>query len=235
MPSLRRQFIEDNRNVFETYLEKASDERRPVLGLGVLTATQSLKAILVDMDDSYLPLTFIHLFYEFESPKDREFVLTGLKSLSEVNDGDKLADPTIVYIYAYCLLHHGDKEKHYGLLERLSEQCFMPALVTTGDACIANHSIKEGLLLYKHAMDHGYTVKTSHYNKLISKDASFFKNIPFLFHSKFDLICRRLEFLHQGFRGEHALYLDFYGIKQYLNEYWDIPKVERIKKLSEQS
>ena len=235
MSNLRRQFIEDNRNAFEAYLEKVSDKRRPVQGLGVLSARESLKAALEGKKAFYLPLAFIHLFFEFETPEDREFVLTSLKNISEIKDGDKIADPTIAYVYAYCLCRAGDEEAHYVQLERLSEQCFMPALATMGDACIANHAIEEGLSWYAHAMDHGYMMVTPRHNKLVFKDANFLKNLPLRVLSKFDVIYRALEFLKRGIKGEHALYLDFYGIKRYLNEYWEIPKDERIKMLTEQA
>lgn len=231
MKSLRRQFIEDNRDKFQSYLGKVSDKYRPVLGLGSLTPSESLKAILEDMDDSYLPLFFANLFWDFDSSENRTFVLDSLKSLSEFDDNGKIADPTIAYIYAYTLWKEGSDNQSHDVLQRLANEGFPPALATMGDGCIANQSIEDGLSWYAAAIDHGHMTISPRHNKIVMKDASFLKNIPLRLLLFLDKFYKTLKFVKKGIIGEHALYLDFYGIQHHLNKYWEIPKAERKQRI----
>lgn len=235
MKSLRRQFIEDNRDKFQSYLGKVSDKRRPVSGLGVLTPSESLEAILEDMDDSYLPLSFVYLFWEFDNLADRTFVLHSLKTLSEFNENGVIIDTTMAYVYAYSLWKNDASNQSHDVLQKLADQCFPPALATMGDACIANQNIEAGLSWYANAMDNGHMIITPRHNKIVMKDAPFLKNIPLRILLFFDIFYRAVKFMRKGMQGEHALYLDFYGIKHHLNKYWETPKVERMQRIAEYS
>ena len=127
-----------------------------------------------------------------------------------------------------------EEDKSYDILQTLADQCFPPALATMGDACIANQGIANALSWYGHAIDHNYVAIIGRYKRLLYKSAPFIKNIPRRLIANIVSVVLFLKVIRIGMKGEHALYLDFYGIGYHLNKYWQIPKSKRYHDLKTQ-
>jgi len=235
MSLTRNQFIEENRDVLQSYLSKVTDEVNHVIGFGCRTPLESFKAILEDGDNSRLPLCFLYVLWDFKDPESQKFVLDSLESLYWIDDNGKIMDPVIAYVYAYCLFLNEKDNQSNDVLKILEGECFPPALATMGDGCVAHSEIAAALDWYKHAVDHGHLMSKGIYNKLILKNLPFPKNLPFLIYAYFIGIPNGIKIVSGKVNIENSLYLDFYGLSYYLNEYWNTPKANRIRSLRDQS
>lgn len=233
MLNTRRQFIIDNRKVLETYHSRVSEKFRVVTGFGGNTPRDCFQIILSDGDDYYLAACLLHIFWDFDNIADRNFVLKSLENLYKFDESGNISDPEMAYVYAYCLQHTDASVESMGILTKLADQCFSPALATIGDSCVTHLEIKTALSYYAHAKTHGYMSVTFRRNKIAFKDLSLLKQIPIRLILIFVPVFRARKIIKKGIVGSHMLYLDFYGIKHHLNKYWKIPKFERIQKLKE--
>jgi len=230
----RRQFIEDNRDILKSYSDKMGDKNRPVAGFGVLTPNEAFEEILKHSNGFYLPLCLLFIFWDFPDEKNRNYVLHSLEALYSVDDGI-ITDTFAAYAYSYCLCRMDAGDKSFDILQILANQCFPPALASMGDGCIANQNIPLALDYYEHAFDHDYVTVIGRYKKLIYKNAPFIKNIPNRLITNIISCAKFLKIIRIGFKGEHALYLDFYGIGYHLKEYWKTPKSKRYHDLKKRA
>lgn len=235
MSKLRRHFIDDNRETLQLYYGKADSKIRPVYGFGANSPKESFEAILTKADDFYLPVCFLHIFWDYTNPESREFVLQSLESLYQIDDEGRVTDPKIAYVYAYCLLQTDKDDESFDILKILSDECFPPALVTMGDGAVANQEITNALNWYQHAIDHGYLPIIGRRNKLIFKDSSFLRSLPRRLMMTLHAFVNYLKFVKVGMKGENVLYLDFYSIGYHLKNYWKTPRAKRIEKLNAES
>ncbi len=227
MFELRDQFIKDNRNKLQVYYAKVSDKERAVMGFGYRSPQETIKAVLDNGDNSQLPLCLLHLFMDFEEPETREFVLNAFQALYDFEYNSLIKDPVTAYVHAYCLSVVNADEQSYAILKALGQQCFPPALVTMGDACIAHHRIKDAVSYYVHAIDHGYINVFNRLRKIVRKDSSFPRTFLVRIVGVGHFFRKIVGITRQGFYGEHVLYLDFYGLRHHLNSYWAHSKSER--------
>lgn len=234
MSQSRRQFIENNRDKLISYISKMDDKNRPVPGFGIYTPNEVLKAMTRNSDDFYLPLCLLFIFWDFTDEISRNYVLKSLKTLHSVDENGIIEDTFIAYAYSYCLCKMDKEEKSFGILQTLAEQCFPPALATMGDACIANRNIANAIGWYEHAYDHDYVTVIGRHKRLIYKSAPFIRNLPFRLMSNIISCAKFLKAIRIGMKGEHALYLDFYGIGYHLKKYWKTPKSKRYHNLKTQ-
>lgn len=229
MHTSRQQFMEDNQDALNAYYLKADTKCQPVFGFGANSPKEALKAVLEDADEFYLPVCFLYIFWENADVESRDFVLQSLENLYWVDDKGQVTDPTMAYVYSYCLLQTDKETESFDVLKILSDQCFPPALVSMGDGSIANKNIADALDWYQHAMDHGYLTVIGRRNTLIFRNLSFPKNILFKPSTSHHFIRKMFNFLKFEMKGENILYLDFYNISHHLGEYWKTPKEQRIQ------
>lgn len=237
MSETRHEFIENNRERLEAYMADASEDYEIECGFGYQSPKSAFNAILEDCDDFYLPLCFIYLFrrfqdldnFDFYHDVDCSFILTSLESLYEIDDNGDVKDPFLAYVYAFCLCRLDKENESYDITLKLSNQCFMPAIVTMGDGCVAHQHIPYALQYYEHAIFHGYSLINGRHRYLLFKNkilpVKLFNSIWYSLKSLSPLVKN----LRKGLKGEHAFYLDFYAIRHYLQKYAEIPKGERIK------
>jgi len=234
MSPSRRQFIENNRDKLQSYISKMDDKNRPVPGFGIRTPNEALEEITKNSDDFYLPLCLLFIFWDFTDKASRNYVLKSLETLHSVDDDGIIADTFIAYVYSYCLCKMDEDDNSLNILQTLAEQCFPPALATMGDACLANQNIANAIGWYEHAYDHDYITVIGRHKRLIYKTVPFVINLPFRLVSNIVSFAKFLKVLRLGMKGEHALYLDFYGIGYHLRKYWNTPKSKRYHNLKEQ-
>jgi len=231
MSQSRRQFIEHNRDKLQSYISKMEDKNRPVAGFGIQTPKEALDEITKKSDDFYLPLCLLFIFWDFPDEPNRNYVLKSLETLYRVDENGIISDTFIAYVYSYCLCKIDEDKKSYDILQILAGQCFPPALATMGDACIANQNIANAIGWYEHAYDHDYVTVIGRHKRLIYKTVPFMKNLPFRLISNIISCAKFFKVIRIGMKGEHALYLDFYGIGYHLKEYWKTPKSKRYHNL----
>jgi len=218
----------------QSYISKMDDKNRPVFGFGIRTPKEALDEVTKNSDDFYLPLCLLFIFWDFTDKPDRNYVLKSLEALHSVDENGIITDSFMAYVYSYCLWKMDEDDKSYDILQTLADQCFPPALATMGDACIVNQNIANSLDWYVHAIDHGYLTIIGRYKKLIYKNTPLIKKIPGRIIANLVLIVLYLKTIRIGMKGEHALYLDFYGTGYHLKKYWKIPKSKRYQDLKTQ-
>lgn len=231
MSQTRRQFIEENRDSLQSYFAKMDDKTCPVYGFGICSPREAFKAILEDSDDFYLPVCLLYVFWDFPDEENRAFVLQSLDSLYYVGDNNIIEDTFLAYVYSYCLCQMDEGDKSFDVLQILANQCFPPALASMGDGCIAHQDIAGALDWYTHAFEHDYITVISRFKKLAYKSAPFTKTIPNRLKATLASVVISMKMLPKGVKGEHALYLDFYGIRHHLKKYWETPKSKRYQDL----
>ena len=227
----RNQFIEEHREILQSYSTKFDDKNRPVVGFGVCSPQEAFEAVLVNSDDFYLPLCLLYIFWDFPDEKNRTFILQSLESLYWIEDNGKITDTFVAYVYSFCLCQMDEANKSFDVLKILADQCFPPALVSMGDGCIANQDIPGALGWYEHAFDHDYIAVVGRYKKLVYKDAHPLKSFPGRLRAIVVSVVLFMKISSKGLKGEHALYLDFYGIRHHLKKYWETPKSKRYHDL----
>lgn len=229
MFELRDQFILKNRDRLQSYYTKVSDKRRGVMGFGYRSPQETFKAVLEDGKDFYLPLCLLQLFWDFDDPDTREFVLSSLSELYNFEEDLPIEDTVMAYVHAYCLCKLDADDDSYRILTALGQQCFPPALVSMGDACIAHHRIKDTIAHYVHAIDHGHLSVFTRLRKIVRKDAHFPRTFFIRIIGFGHFMKSVLGIAKRGVVGEHLLYLDFYGLRHHMENYWAHPKAERKK------
>ena len=228
MVSRRRDFVDENRDILVAYRDKMNDDYNPIRGFGCTSPRLTFDAVLNEKNYFFLPLCFCFIFWDLEDSHDREFVLKSLAGLYKTADDGDIVDPVMAYVYAYCLCQSDKDDDSYNIVEKLANQCFPPAIATMGDGLVANKNVEYATQHYRHARFHKYEIINGRYFHLELKDAPFYKQI--LIRVRWILVLFKLPLIiFRGLKGEHALYLDFYKISYHLDEYWKIPKPERIK------
>lgn len=219
MVSRRRNFVDENRDVLEAYRDKMSDDYRTVLGFGCVSPQSSFDAVLKEKDYSFLPLCFLQILWELDWDENVDFIQNSLKSLHRVNPEGNFDDPIMAYIYAYCLYQFDkidENQESFEIITKLAEQCFPPALVTSGDGCIAHKQIKWAIRYYRHARKHGCIIISGRIFYLSLRNATILKKALVLTQWILLAIPYTLIVGLKGIVGEHALYLDFYGMRHHL-------------------
>jgi len=227
----RQIFIENNRDVLLRYLQRAGDKDRFVSGFGFESPKDTLSKILNDGDAAVLPFGLLHIFWDHKGTSDREFILRSLEWFFKYNSEGDIADPDVAYVYAYCLHQTDCVDESADIINRLVSQCYPPALVTIGDAYLAFKQARQALDSYSHAIDHGNFRVFGRRNKIIARNLPIFKSCLFRVFWLFVAIANIFRAIKNMRKMEVTGYLDFYGVKKYLDTFWALPKAKRIELL----
>ena len=230
----RHKFIEANRDVLLRYLQRAGEKDRFASGFGFDSPKETLSQILNDGDAAVLPYGLLHIYFDHENPSDRDFVLKSLEWLFQFNSEDEILDLDIAYLFAYCLQRADFGDESMDIIERLGGQCYPPALVTIGDAHLAFKQVRQAVDSYSHAIDHGHFRVLGRRNKIIARNLPIFRSCLFRVYWMFLALEAMFSFIKNGNKMEVIGYLDFYGVKKNLDDFWAFPRDKRIELLKKQ-